>query len=146
MPAKIQQDEALPCDARELFQQPDVLVRREVMKEKSRDNPIGGAGAQRKAESVRGEAASPVEGAMSAGREVSPLQVDGDDLYLETGLGDSLRQCARRHSRTRADVEQRERGFPELLHPRNEVSGERAGRSPASVHVLEVSQRSGHVL
>ena len=140
MPAKIQQNEALSCHARELFQQPDILIRREVMKEKSRDNPIGGAGTQRKTESVRGEAASPVESAMPAGGEVSPLQIDRDDADLETGLGNSLRQNARRHSRAGADVEQGEGGFLELPHPRNEVAGECAGCSPPSIDVLEVSQ------
>ena len=146
VPAKIEQDEPPQRDAGELPQKPDVLVRREMMKEESRDDPIGGARPQRKAERIGGEAASSVEGSMAARREVSPLQIDGDYADVESGPSDPLRQGARRHSRTGADVEQGEGGAARFPHSRNEVASERAGCSPPSVDVLEISQRPGHVV
>jgi len=146
MPAKIEQDEPPPRDAGELFQKPDILVGREMMKEKSGDSPIGGARPQRKAECIGGKAASSIEGAMAARREMSPLQIDGDDTDMKSGSRDSLRQRARRHSRTGADVNQGEGGTARFPHSRNEVASERAGCSPPPIDVLEISQRPGHVV
>ena len=139
MPAKIEQDEPPQRDAGELFQKPDVVIGREMMKEESRDDPIGCARPQRKAERISGEAASSVEGAMAARREVSPLQIDGDYADMKSGSSDSRRQGARRHSRTGADVKQGERGTARFAHSRNEVASQRARCSPPSVDVLEIS-------
>ena len=146
MPAKIGRTNPRSATRSRLLQKPDVLAGREMMKEESRDDPIGGARPQGKAERIGSEAASSVEGSMAARREVSPLQIDGDYADVESGSSDPLRQGARRHSRTGADVEQSEGGAARFPHSRNEVASERAGCSPPSVDVLEISQRPGHVV
>ena len=68
----------------------------------------------------------------AAGREVPPLEVQGEDATRDRpAVRAAVAQPAGHVARARADVEDRMRAAPESLRPRREVSLEGARRRPS---------------
>ena len=144
---QVEHGEALPRDhARELAQERPVLLGGEVVEEERRDGEVEGAvraNGQLECVGRSGRRGGARRAMRAPGREVAPLQVEGDDARRRSRRPrEGLAAGRAATSPEPAPTSRIETGrAPEGADPRHEVALERARSAPAAVDEAQVLER-----